>query len=71
MSASFRVVAPYVTLKVRDRNGSEVVQGFYAGALVPDPVEGDSLDKHVRTGMLEKVSAAEVKKANPAGSDKN
>ena len=66
-----RVVAPYVTLTVKDRNGSDVVLGYYAGALVEEPVAGDSLDKHLRTGMVEKVSTAEVKKANPSGSDKS
>lgn len=56
--AAVRVVAPYVTLTVRDRNGSEVVQGYYTGAVVEDPVAGDSLDKHLRTGMVEKVSGS-------------
>lgn len=56
--SSYTVVAPYVTLKVHDLNGSEVVQGYYKGAVVEDPVKGDSLDKHVRTGMVEMVSDA-------------
>ena len=56
---AFRVTAPYVTLKVKDVTGQPVVQGFYAGAVVPDPVDGDSLQKHLRTGMVEEVSAPE------------
>lgn len=57
MGISVKVVAPYVTLKVKDVAGSDVVQGFYAGAVVPDPVDGDSLQKHLRTGMVEAVDA--------------
>lgn len=60
MTTSFRVIAPYVTLKVKDVNGQEVVQGFYEGAVVSDPVENDSLDKHVRTKLVEKVKAAKA-----------
>lgn len=60
MSVSVRVLAPYVTLKVKDANGQEVVQGFYRDAVIPDPVEGDSLKKHLRTKMVEKVRAQKV-----------
>jgi hypothetical protein len=69
MSASYKVLAPYVTLKVKDINGQEVVQGFYEGAVVSDPVENDSLDKHVRTKLVEKVKApkGEAQPAAPVG----
>jgi hypothetical protein len=56
MSDSYLVKAPYVTLQVPDLNGVPVVLGYYAGAVVEDPVKGDVLDKHVRTGLVEKVS---------------
>lgn len=59
---SVKVVAPYVTLKVKDVTGQSVVQGFYAGAVIPDPVDNDSLQKHLRTGMVEPAEA-------PAGDD--
>jgi hypothetical protein len=55
MSASYKVLAPYVTLKVKDVVGSDVVQGFYADAVVPDPVDNDNFQKHVRNGWIEKV----------------
>lgn len=58
--SGYLVKAPYVTLQVEDVNGNPVVQGFYEGAVVENPVEGDSLDKHVRTGMVEKASAKDA-----------
>ena len=60
MAAVYHVSAPYVTLKVRDMNGAEFVQGFYAGAMVSDPVAGESLDKHIRTGMIVAATRAEA-----------
>jgi hypothetical protein len=61
---SYRVVAPYVTLPIADSvTGKEQVQGFYAGAIVTNPVAGDVLKKHVDSGMVEKVAASEAKKA--------
>ena len=65
-SASYRVVAPYVTLKVKDPTGADVLIGFYEGAVVSD-IEEDSLKHHLDGEMLEKLPAAEAKKA--AGGD--
>lgn len=62
MSASYRVTAPYVTLKVKDAAGADVLVGFYEGAVVSD-VEPDSLEHHLEGGMLEKLPAAEAKAA--------
>jgi hypothetical protein len=62
--AAYRVVAPYVTLPILDSaSGRAQVHGFYAGAIVADPVAGDVLDKHVDSGLVEKITAAEAKKA--------
>lgn len=61
-AASYRVTAPYVTLKVKDTAGAEVLVGFYEGAIVSD-VDQESLDSHVEKGLLEKVPAAEAKAA--------
>src|SRR5690242_5279763 len=48
----YRVTAPYVTLKTMTENGVRVV-GLYAGAPVPFDVPQDSLDHHIRMGMVE------------------
>lgn len=58
-TASYRVVAPYVTLKVKDAAGADVLVGFYEGAIVSDVAE-DSLKSHLDGEMLEKVAASEV-----------
>lgn len=66
MTASYKVVAPYVTLRVKDANGQTVVQGFYVEGLVQDPVPGDVLDKHIRTGLIEEVGQPEPELDKPA-----
>lgn len=50
---TYRVVAPYVTLKVptRDAGGYQMV-GFYAGAPVPDDVEPANLQHHLDAGLV-------------------
>lgn len=48
----YKVLAPYVTLKVKDRNGGWMLLGFYAGAPVPDDVEPDSLKHHLDDGLI-------------------
>lgn len=64
---AYRVVAPYVTLKVRDNAGALVVSGFYAGATVPDSVDGDSLQHHLDTGLVVEDGTPEAELAAPAG----
>jgi hypothetical protein len=59
MAQSYRVVAPYVTLKVKDPAGADVLVGFYEGAVVEN-IEADSLKSHLDKGMLEKVSATKA-----------
>jgi hypothetical protein len=59
---AYKVVAPYVTLKVQADDGSEVVKGFYAGAIV-DAVDEDQAKAQADMGLLEKASRAEAKAA--------
>lgn len=55
MGVSVRVVAPYVTLRVKALSGVEVVQGYYAGAVL-DAAEGEILDRHLSSGMVEEIA---------------
>lgn len=55
--STYLVKAPYVTLQVKDTNGATVLQGYYEGAVVQDPVKGESLDKHIRTEMVVEAGA--------------
>lgn len=63
---SFKVLAPYVTLKVKDIAGQNVVQGFYRDGLVQNPVEDEAFEKHVRTKLIEEVKASKQEKQEPA-----
>ena len=65
---TYKVVAPYVTLKVKDVSGTAVVQGFYAGAVV-EAVDEDQAKAQADAGFLEPVESApepEVVAAAPA-----
>ena len=53
--STVRVTAPFVTLPVKDANGATVVQGFYKDMLAHN-VEQESLERHLRKGMVEEVS---------------
>lgn len=55
-AASYRVIAPYVTLKVTDANGAAVVVGFYKDAVVSN-ADAESIQHHLDSGMVEKVKA--------------
>lgn len=63
---AYRVTAPYVTLKVKDVSGVTIVQGYYAGGVVQDPIEDDQFDKHVRNGWVEEAAASEPEPERPA-----
>lgn len=63
---SYRVTAPYVTLKVRDASGGPVVVGFYAGAIVPDDVDAASLKHHLNHKLVEEVAAPQPEKPAPS-----
>jgi hypothetical protein len=59
--ATYRVTAPYVTLKSRSDRGALVVLGYFEGALVPETVDLDDLARHIRKGMVEKLEGPEAK----------
>jgi hypothetical protein len=59
----FQVVEPMVYLKVPDVGGSYVSYTFYKGAIVPENVEQESLQRHVDEGMVEEIVVPEPKAA--------
>ena len=65
---AYRVIAPYVTAKVRDEVGTLAYRGFYDGAVLPESVDPDSVKSLLAKGMIEKVAApkAEPTKDEPA-----
>ena len=70
MADAYRVVAPYVTLPVKDAAGGDVRREFYDGAIVSAAdVDEESLKRHLDKGMLEKVSASEAKVAAGLGTE--
>jgi hypothetical protein len=65
------VVAPYVTLKVKDGNGGVVVRGFNEGAVVKaEDVDEANLRHHVETRLLAPKGHPDAEFAGPAGSPK-
>lgn len=64
--ATVRVVAPFVTLPVKDVAGATVVSGFYEGMLA-EGVEGESLERHLRKGMVEEVDAPAAERESSSG----
>jgi hypothetical protein len=58
---TYRVTAPYVTLKSRSDTGAQVVLGYFQGALVPETVDLENLASHIRKGMVEKIEGPELK----------
>jgi hypothetical protein len=63
---SYKVVAPYVTLKVKDLSGTPVVQGFYAGAVVGDVVDEAQAKAQADAGLLEEFSVPTAEPEPPA-----
>lgn len=61
------VTAPYVTLRVKDQTGKEVLLGFYEAAPVPDSVAKDDLERHIRKGMIAEAGTDEADAASPVG----
>lgn len=58
---TYKVTAPYVTLKSRSDAGAEVILGYFAGGILPDNVDLEDLARHIRKGMVEKVEGTELK----------
>lgn len=64
MTDTYRVKSPYVTLRILDQiTGSWTLLGFYEGAVLPENVNVEDRDRHVRKGMVEKVKGPEAKQA--------
>lgn len=63
---SHSVKAAYVTLRVKDASGSDVTQGFYEGAVLPEDANADDLARLVRKGMVEGDRKADKPAAAPA-----
>lgn len=61
------VTAPYVTLRVKDQQGAEVLLGFYEAATVPDSVVKEDLERHLRKGMVAKTGTEAADAASPVG----
>jgi hypothetical protein len=66
---SYRVVAPYVTLKVKDDTGSSVVRGYYEGGIVDNVADEDQAKAQMDLGLLEKVKASEAPKQDEPPAD--
>jgi hypothetical protein len=67
MSTSYKVTAEYVTLRTNNDLGQEVLLGFYRGATLPESVNEEDLDRHVRKGMVAKEGSPEAEAATPFG----
>lgn len=64
MSGSYKVLAPYVTARVKDISGQTVVLGFYRDGIISDPVDPSHLDAMAALGMVE-PTASELQEAAP------
>lgn len=65
------VVAPYVTLKVKDGTGGLVVRGFNEGAVVKaEDLDEGNLRHHVETRLLAPKGHPDTEFAGPAGTPK-
>jgi len=61
------VTAPYVTARVKDDFGSDVVREFYAGGVLPKQTHSDDIDRLTRKGMIAEQGSAEADAASPVG----
>lgn len=64
---SYKVTAAYATLRVKNEMDQDVLLGFYEGAVLPDSVNQEDLERHVRKGMVAKEGTPEAEAAVPAG----
>lgn len=57
----YKVTAAYVTVRVRDEiSGKDVLLGFYAGSPLPEGVNQDDLERHIRKGMVAEEGTPEA-----------
>lgn len=69
MTDTYRVVAPYVMVKVRTPNGVEV-KGLYASAVLPEGTLPESIEQHLKKvfqgrPMIEKIGGSPEPAAKP------
>lgn len=70
-AAGFVVVAPFVTLKVKDQLGAYVIRGFSEGAVVKaEDVQPENLRHHVDIRFLAPADSPDAEFAGPAGTPK-
>jgi hypothetical protein len=65
----YRVTGAYATFKTMTVNGPAVL-GFYRGSPVPADVEQESIDHHLRLGLIEEVPEDAAPAAAPIPGDK-
>ena len=53
MAKAFRVIAPYVTVRVASPTGGETVLGFYRDGVLPASAMQESVDSLLGKGMIE------------------
>lgn len=67
----FVVIAPYVTLKMKDQVGGFVVRGFNEGGVVKaEDIDEANLRHHLETGLIAPLGSDAAKFAGPAGTPK-
>jgi hypothetical protein len=65
------VVAPYVTLKVKDQGGAFVIRGFNeSGTVRREDIEDASLRHHLESGLMAAKDSPEARFAAPSGTPK-
>lgn len=67
---SYRVIAPYVTVRLRDDAGVETVRGFYTDGILPPAVMKESVDSLLAKGMVERVADPRPVPASPEPGDR-
>jgi hypothetical protein len=68
---SFVVLAPYVTLKIKDDAGGFVVRGYNEGGVFTrEEIDEDNLRHHLDTGLVAPVGSKLARFAGPAGTPK-
>ena len=65
---SYRVVAPYITVKTMTPDGMQI-RGLHAGAMVPPDVTPESIGHHVTLGLIEEIPQAQAKAAAQAAEE--
>jgi len=63
----FVVTAPYLTARVKDDFGSDVVREFYTGGVLPKDTHPDDVEKLVRKGMVAEQGSDDADAAVPVG----